>query len=103
VQVVVLNRGRQSCGTELSTKLLKERQRGSEATTFVRLQRQVTAEKLGVADRQGRDRKRGDTVSDVIIGVSSLTTLKFGVEREHIKPGLGAVAKLAEGYAGVRQ
>jgi hypothetical protein len=34
-------------------------------------------------------------VSDVISGVKSLTALKFGVEREHIKPGLGLVAKLA--------
>jgi len=42
-------------------------------------------------------------VSDVIIGVRSLTALQFGVEREHITPGLGSVAKLAKGHAGVRE
>jgi hypothetical protein len=40
-------------------------------------------------------------VSDVIIGVHSLAALKFGVEREHITPGLESVAKLAKGHAGV--
>jgi hypothetical protein len=99
----MLNRERQSGGAEFSTKLLKKRQRGSEATTFVGLQRQVTIQKVEEANRQGRDAKRWDTVSDVIIGVRSLTALKFGVEREHIKPGIGSVAKLAKGYAGVRE
>ena len=42
-------------------------------------------------------------MNDVIIGVNRLTALKFGVEREHIKPVLGSVAKLAKGYAGVRE
>jgi hypothetical protein len=42
-------------------------------------------------------------VNDVIIGVNRLTALKFGVEREQLKPGLGSVAKLAKGYAGVRE
>jgi hypothetical protein len=36
-------------------------------------------------------------VSDVIIGVNSLTALQFGVEREHIKPGLGSVAEFTKG------
>jgi hypothetical protein len=42
VQVVVLNRERQSCGAELSTELLKTGRKGSEATAFVGLQGQVT-------------------------------------------------------------
>jgi hypothetical protein len=40
-------------------------------------------------------------VSDVISGVRSLTALKLGVDREHIKPDLGSVAKLANGDASV--
>jgi hypothetical protein len=95
VHVVVLNRDRQPCGAELSTTVLQKRRKSSEATTFVGLQRQVTIQKVGVASRQGRDPKRRDTVSDVIIGVNSLTALQLGIEREHIKPGLGSVAKLA--------
>jgi hypothetical protein len=59
----VLNRERQPRGAELSTELLQKRRKGSEATTFVGLQRQVTIQKVGVANRQGRDRPCGPRVA----------------------------------------
>jgi hypothetical protein len=103
VQVVVLNREREPSGGELSTELLEKRRKGSEATTFVGPKRQLTIQKIGVANRQRRDRKRRDAVSDVVVGVDSLTALKFGEQREHMKPGPGSVAKLAKGNTGVRE